>query len=168
MERFRANLRWVVGASATPYGYTLTVWTTGAIVAHHHGLPDEVGALGFAAGAVLAFAFAGVLAHGHLGKVETPEFPGFSLWQVLHLAGLRGRDPDRVGRLAPGRRRGGLAARGLLRHRDLPDRGGRAAHAGGRRAGDPRPESPLSTPVLAGSTPYAEGRPSAELPTGRT
>jgi hypothetical protein len=88
MERFRANLRWVVGASATPYGYTLTVWTTGAIVAHHHGLPDEVGALGFAAGAVLAFAFAGVLAHGHLGKVETPEFPGFSLWQVLHLAGL--------------------------------------------------------------------------------
>ena len=88
MERFRANLRWVVAASATPYGYTLTVWTTGAIVAHHRGLPDELGALGFAGGAVVAFALAGTLAHGHLGKVETPLFPGFSVWQVLHFAGL--------------------------------------------------------------------------------
>ncbi len=88
MERFRSNLRWVVASAATPYGYTLAVWTTGAIVAHRQGLPDELGALGFAAGAVLAFALAGVLAHGHLGKVEAPPFPGFSLWQVLHLAGL--------------------------------------------------------------------------------
>jgi hypothetical protein len=88
MARFRANLRWVVASAATPYGYTLAVWTTGAIVAHRQGLPDELGALGFAGGAVLAFALTGAIAQGHLGRVEAPVFPGFSVWQVLHLAGL--------------------------------------------------------------------------------
>ena len=88
MERWRANLRWVVASAATPYGYTLTVWTTGAIVAHRQGLPDELGALGFAGGAVAAFALAGALGHGHLGRVAAPRVPEFSLWQVLHLVSL--------------------------------------------------------------------------------
>ena len=62
---YRHHLRAVVAASAAPYGYTLTLWTAGAVA-------------GFAA--VGAFAFGGingVLAPGTQGEIR--------VWGGLHL-----------------------------------------------------------------------------------
>jgi hypothetical protein len=38
--RYRSALRATVAASAAPYGYTLTIWTTGAILSHARGIPN--------------------------------------------------------------------------------------------------------------------------------
>jgi hypothetical protein len=34
LERYRADLRSVVGSNAPAYGYTLTVWSAGAVLSH--------------------------------------------------------------------------------------------------------------------------------------
>lgn len=49
-------LRTTVRASAAPYGYTVTVWTSGAALTHFHGLPAVGDLFLFLAGAVTAFA----------------------------------------------------------------------------------------------------------------
>jgi hypothetical protein len=53
-----------VAASAAPYGYTLTVWTSGAVTMHAQGAPSALEALLFLAGAVVGFAAVGIAAHG--------------------------------------------------------------------------------------------------------
>ncbi len=67
-DYYRKKLRTTVGSSAAPYGYTLAVWTTGAVVTHARGLPDTLAALLFMVGAVLGFAFVGALAFGGVAK----------------------------------------------------------------------------------------------------
>jgi hypothetical protein len=43
---YRQQLRRVVAASAAPYGYTLTVWTSGAVATHAQGtLPTPLQAV---------------------------------------------------------------------------------------------------------------------------
>jgi hypothetical protein len=54
----------VVGSSATAYGYTLTVWSAGAVLSYAYGPPSPPEVLAFFAGAVAAFALVGVLAFG--------------------------------------------------------------------------------------------------------
>ena len=49
-------LRATVRASAAPYGYTVTVWTSGGALIHFHGLPNIGDLFLFMAGAVVAFA----------------------------------------------------------------------------------------------------------------
>ncbi len=70
---YRRNLRAAVGSSAGPYGYTLTIWTTGAVLTHAHGIPTALYAAAFMAGAVLAFACVGLSAFGHLTQHLTRE-----------------------------------------------------------------------------------------------
>lgn len=49
---YRRGVRAVVAASAAPYGYTLTLWTSGAVAAHAQGgLPSARDALFLLAGA---------------------------------------------------------------------------------------------------------------------
>lgn len=60
MYEYRRNLRAALGASAGPYGYTLTIWTTGAVLIHAFGMPSPLDAFLFMAGAVVAFAFVGL------------------------------------------------------------------------------------------------------------
>ncbi|MDP8902053.1 MAG: hypothetical protein M3N33_13125 [Actinomycetota bacterium] len=82
--RYRSDLRSVVGSSATAYGYTLTVWSTGMILSYAYGPPSPPLVFSFFGGAVLAFALVGVLA---LGGV-TVEFGGapnrVQLWGSFH------------------------------------------------------------------------------------
>lgn len=59
---YLAALRASVAASATPYGYTLTIWTSGAVLSHAHGIPAAPGALLFLLGAVAGYALVGSLA----------------------------------------------------------------------------------------------------------
>lgn len=61
---YRPALRAAVAASAAPYGYTLTIWTSGAVLSHARGIPSAADALLFMAGAVVAYALVGGLALG--------------------------------------------------------------------------------------------------------
>src|SRR5829696_8864072 len=63
---YRRNLRAAVAFSAGPYGYTLTLWSTGAVLTGTHGIPTALSAVSFVVGAVLAFATVGVPAFGSL------------------------------------------------------------------------------------------------------
>ena len=84
LKRYRNDLRGVVGSSATAYGYTLTVWSTGAVLSSVYGPPSPPQVFTFFGGAVVAFVVVGVLAFGGV----TVEFSGGSnrveLWGSFH------------------------------------------------------------------------------------
>jgi hypothetical protein len=54
----------MVSATAAPYGYTLTVWSSGALLIHDRGLPSVWEIFLFVAGAITAFAAIWVAARG--------------------------------------------------------------------------------------------------------
>ncbi len=82
--RYRSALRATVAVSAAPYGYTLTVWTSGAVLSHARGIPSTGSALLFLVGAVTAYAVVGGLAFGGFSEHLAPE-PGRSVvWGALH------------------------------------------------------------------------------------
>lgn len=83
-RRYGKSLRSAVGSSAAPYGFTLSVWTTGAVIIDAQGLPSAMNALEFAAGAVLAFAFVGFLAFGDLTGDNAEKRPRAALWGNFH------------------------------------------------------------------------------------
>ena len=62
--RYRSDLRNVVGSSASAYGYTLTIWSTGMVLSHAYGPPTPPLVFSFFLGAVLAFAAVGIGAFG--------------------------------------------------------------------------------------------------------
>ena len=64
LGRYRSDLRNVIGSSASAYGYTLTVWSTGMVLSHTYGPPTPPLVISFFLGAVLAFAVVGILAFG--------------------------------------------------------------------------------------------------------
>jgi hypothetical protein len=66
----RAALGTMVAASAAPYGYTVTLWSSGAIVIRSHGLPHVAEVFAFAAGALFGFGLMGLLARGALTSME--------------------------------------------------------------------------------------------------
>lgn len=82
--RYGKSLRSAVGSSAAPYGFTLAVWTTGAVIINARGMPSAVNALEFAAGAVLAFACVGFLAFGDLTGSGVEGQPKTALWGNFH------------------------------------------------------------------------------------
>ncbi|HUA46959.1 MAG TPA: hypothetical protein VMA77_17130 [Solirubrobacteraceae bacterium] len=58
----------VVAASAAPYGYTLTIWSSGAVLIDYRGKPSVADVFLFLAGAVLGFSALGMLAQGPLAN----------------------------------------------------------------------------------------------------
>jgi len=75
-----------VSASAAPYGYTLTIWTSGAVTTHARGVPSTGDALLLLGGAVLGFAFTAALAYGSARDVfSSHEHGGVQLWGGFHL-----------------------------------------------------------------------------------
>jgi SnoaL-like domain len=83
---YRHHLRAVVAASAAPYGYTLTLWTAGAVTTHAQGLPSALDALLLLAGAVTGFAAVGAFAYGGINGVLAPRMRGeIRVWGGLHL-----------------------------------------------------------------------------------
>lgn len=84
--RYRDHLQAAVANSAAPYGYTLTIWTSGAVTTHARGIPTAAEALLFLVGAVAGFATVGAAAHGSARRVlHAPENPGVRLWGGFHL-----------------------------------------------------------------------------------
>lgn len=86
--RYGRSLRSAVGSSAAPYGFTLAVWTTGAVIINARGAPSTINALEFAAGAVLAFALVGLLAFGDLTGNSGEEQSKTALWGNFHFVSV--------------------------------------------------------------------------------
>jgi hypothetical protein len=84
LTRYRSALRATVAASAAPYGYTLTIWTSGAVLSHAHGIPSAAEALLFLVGAVAAYALVGGLAFGGFSGQVIPEPARAVVWGGLH------------------------------------------------------------------------------------
>lgn len=73
MTGYRHHLRGVVAASAAPYGYTLTLWTAGAVATHAQGtVPSSWDALLLLAGAALGFGLVGGFAFGGINGALSP------------------------------------------------------------------------------------------------
>jgi hypothetical protein len=83
--RYKSALRATVAASAAPYGYTLTIWTSGAVLSHARGIPSTTQALLFLIGAVAAYALVGGLAFGGFSEQLAPEPARSAVWGGLHL-----------------------------------------------------------------------------------
>lgn len=82
--RYRSALRATVAASAAPYGYTLTVWTTGAVLSHARGIPSASLALLFLIGAVSGFVLVGGFAFVGLAEHCASEPVQSVVWGGLH------------------------------------------------------------------------------------
>lgn len=85
-QSYRHGLREAIGASAGPYGYTLTIWTSGAVIVHHEGLPTGLEAILFALGSIAAFALAGAFAFQMRPGPEEPARRAAHpvIWGSLH------------------------------------------------------------------------------------
>ncbi len=88
--RFGPALRSTVAASAFPYGYTLTIWTSGAVLAHTRGAPSTVDALLYMAGAVAGFLAVAVAAFRGFRIRTDPGPTTFSLWDAAHFGSIGG------------------------------------------------------------------------------
>jgi hypothetical protein len=85
-RRYRQHLQAAVANSAAPYGYTLTIWTSGAVTTNARGIPSTWEALLFLAGAVAGFALIGAIAYGSLARiVATEDGRAVRLWGSFHL-----------------------------------------------------------------------------------
>ena len=86
---YRTHLKTAVGTSAAPYGYTLTIWTSGAVTTHARGIPTTWDALLFLAGAVLGFAITAALAYGDPSELlATRQYRSVRLWGGFHLVSV--------------------------------------------------------------------------------
>ncbi len=74
-EQFRAALGTIVSSSAAPYGYTVSLWSSGALLIHFHGGPAVGEIFLFLTGALIGFALVGALAEGAL-RTTMPLSPG--------------------------------------------------------------------------------------------
>jgi hypothetical protein len=83
--RYRSALRTTVAASAAPYGYTLTIWTSGAVLSHARGIPSSGNALLFLVGAVGGYALIGGLTFGGFSEQLVTEPARAFVWGALHL-----------------------------------------------------------------------------------
>jgi hypothetical protein len=78
-----------VASSAAPYGYTLTIWTSGAVTTHARGLPTTWEALLLLAGAVCGFAISAALAYGSATETfSSHDHRPIRLWAGFHLVSV--------------------------------------------------------------------------------
>jgi hypothetical protein len=85
---YRHAARQAVSMSIGPYGYTLTVWTSGAVLTHARGIPTTIDALLFMLGAVVGFALVGVLSFSGLNARARVEAAQPALWAGFHLLSI--------------------------------------------------------------------------------
>lgn len=66
----------VISASAAPYGYTLTIWSTGALLLHYRRSPTVAEIFLFMAGAIAAFAWLSLLGQPMIEEADQLRSPG--------------------------------------------------------------------------------------------
>ena len=73
MSRYLGALATVVRRSAIPYGYTITIWTAGAVIEHGHTKPGVGQAYLFLLGAVAGFGVVALIAaRGSPHELQAP------------------------------------------------------------------------------------------------
>lgn len=91
MSRYSDSLRSAVAACGAPYGYTLSIWTSGALLISAHGLPNLVHALSFMVGSVVGYAVVATLAFGNLGDHDDDGMGRApALWGNVHVLSIGG------------------------------------------------------------------------------
>ena len=91
-RRIQVALGTMLAGTASPYGYTVTLWSSGVILIRAHGLPHVWEVFLFAGGVVGAFAVLGLIAHGALARMESVGGPrdrvlaGILNWLAVGLA----------------------------------------------------------------------------------
>ena len=83
--RFRAGLQGATSSAALPYGFTLAIWTAGAVVSHERGIPTAVYAFLFMFGAVTAFVLVSLIAYGDINATLATPTGRLHLWQGFHV-----------------------------------------------------------------------------------
>ena len=82
---FRSHLRAATSASAVPYGYTITIWSSGTVSVDVLGVPNLGRVLLFMAGAVAGFVAVKGAAFGTAGMVtRAAGAESLSLWGFAH------------------------------------------------------------------------------------
>lgn len=71
----RAALGTMVAASAAPYGYTISIWSSGAVLLRSHGVPSVAEVFAFLAGALTGFGVMALAAQGALTRMESLDHP---------------------------------------------------------------------------------------------
>jgi hypothetical protein len=71
----RAALGTIVAASAAPYGYTISIWSSGAVLMHGHGVPTVAEVFAFLAGALTGFGAMALAAQGAVARMESLDHP---------------------------------------------------------------------------------------------
>jgi hypothetical protein len=72
----RVALATTASAMAAPYGYTVTLWGSGALLVRAHGVPHVAEVFALAAGALLAYSLLSLLACGRGYRWEPLDNPG--------------------------------------------------------------------------------------------
>ncbi|MFW6092241.1 MAG: hypothetical protein ACODAF_10160 [Actinomycetota bacterium] len=87
---YRQQLRTVISATAAPYGYTLSVWSAGALASRAvNAFPSTLDTLLLIGGAVSGFALLAVLAFGGFGEAFRPTpRRQVRVWGGLHIPAL--------------------------------------------------------------------------------
>lgn len=87
----RARLEANLVSESEAYGYTLSVWGTGALLIHAFGVPDIARILAFVAGALLGFAALALVAFdGVSAEATTTESPSSLVVSTIHVVATGG------------------------------------------------------------------------------
>jgi hypothetical protein len=79
----------IVAASAAPYGYTVSLWSTGAVLVHFHSAPTIAEIFLFAAGALGGYSLLGLLAGRKPGTLSSsPVGSQRLMFGMLHWFGV--------------------------------------------------------------------------------
>ena len=73
----------IASGSAAPYGYTVTLWSSGAVLSHAHGAPDIGRIALFMLGAIAGYGF-----FGSVARRRAPDSKGDHASDVRVLAGM--------------------------------------------------------------------------------
>jgi hypothetical protein len=90
LASYRRAARQALSLSIGPYGYTLTIWTSGSVLTHARGVPRTADALLFMSGAVVGFALVGVASFGRLNARVQVESRPPALWAGFHVLSIGG------------------------------------------------------------------------------
>jgi hypothetical protein len=78
-------LRTIVSTSAAPYGYTVTLWSSGALLIHDRSFPGVIDIFTFGAGALMGYTLVGLLVGVTLRALMLRGMPtGRLMFGMLH------------------------------------------------------------------------------------
>jgi hypothetical protein len=89
-RRYVSALATVLRGSALPYGYTVTVWTSGMMLTRHRGLPSTGQVFLFMVGAVAAYVSLGSVVRAGRGVPFDPDPGVLRHTGMLHLVAVGG------------------------------------------------------------------------------